>query len=81
MSNLVPIKPVKSTAIQGEGYSEEHQVLALQFAGGSLHHFRGVTPEDYAAFQAAESKGRHYATHIRGRFDSEPVDQYLNEKA
>ena len=78
--SLVPIKPVKSSAIQGEGYSEEHQVLALQFAGGSMHHFKGFSPEDYAAFQAAPSKGVHFATHIKGRFDSELVDQYRSDK-
>ena len=78
--SLVPIKPVKSSAIQGEGYSEEHQVLALQFAGGSMHHYKGVTPEDYAAFQAAESKGRHFAAHIKDKFDSEPVDRYRSDK-
>lgn len=73
---IVPLKPVKSSAINGYGYDPENRVLAVQWKGGATHHYKDVSPADHAALEAAESKGSHLMQHIVPTFDQERVDAY-----
>ena len=58
-----------STAIRRFSYDEETQMLFVTFIDGDLYAYRGVEREAYVAMQAAFSKGRFFAAHIRGRYE------------
>lgn len=63
----------KSSNVGWARYDSETQVLEIDFrnAAGekaSTYTYAGFPPEDWAAFQAAESKGKHFAYKIRPAF-------------
>lgn len=60
--------PVKSSNVKSVGYDEASQTLAVEFAGGGVYHYAGVSPKDHAALTKAESVGKHIAAHIRPKF-------------
>ena len=68
------IKDVKSSNILGIGYDPETKTLAVKFKTGVYHH-ADVSPEDHAAFMAADSKGSHYHANIKGKFKHEKVSE------
>lgn len=41
----------------------------MQFSrgAGAIYHYPGVTPDEFAAFQKAESLGTHFGKHFRSR--------------
>lgn len=41
---------------------------------GPLYRYEGVSPADHEAFLAAESKGTHFATAIKGKFKHAKVE-------
>lgn len=66
----VTMTPVESSQIHSIGHDQATNTLAIRFKGkagpGSLYHYPNFTVEQFAAFQAAESKGKHFGAHIRG---------------
>lgn len=62
-------KPVSSSNVESVSFRDG--VLEVKFKGGGLYSFHGVTEEQHRAFMAAESKGTHFAKHIRGKFKTE----------
>lgn len=56
--------PVNSKLLKTLGYHPESQTLAAEFGDGKLYHYADVSPEEYAALQAAESVGSHFLKHI-----------------
>ena len=67
--NSIPLKLCvpKSSNVHKYGYDEPSKTLAVQFVGGTkVHHYAGVLPEQFAAFDKAESKGRFHAEHFKG---------------
>lgn len=67
---IIALQDVESSQINAVGYDPETQTLAIQFKGwkgelGATYHYANVTPEDFAAFQGAESLGRHFGRHIK----------------
>ena len=69
----IPLEPVTSSNIAALGYDAEKQILAVQFASGEVYHHAEVSPESASALATAESIGRHYGKHIRGKFASEKM--------
>lgn len=62
----IALQPVDSRKLHAVGYCPERQILAAQFAvGGAIYHYEGFTPEQHAAYEAAESKGSHFGKHIQ----------------
>lgn len=59
-------QPLNSSALVSVGYHPEDQTLAVEFASG-VHHLADVTPEEFAAFQASESKGKHFHQFLRSK--------------
>lgn len=57
--------PIDSSSISSVGYSDGTMVVS--FSSGHLYAYQ-VPQEDFEAFAAAESKGRHYAAKIKGQF-------------
>jgi hypothetical protein len=80
------LTPVESSNIHSAGYDPETRVMRVRFHDythkgngvvqpGRVYEHLDVSPEDYAAFMAAESKGAHYARHVRGTFEHRKVEE------
>lgn len=69
----ITLCPCESSRIAAHGHDPVTNTLALQFKGknglGPVYHYSGFGPEDYAAFTAAESLGRHFGTVISAKND------------
>lgn len=82
---IVRLQDVVSSQIHAIGYDPETQTLAVRFTRGygekrgpgSLYHYANVTREDYDAFLAAESKGRHFGQHIKPFADKYPYQKIV----
>lgn len=66
----ITLTPVESSQIAAIGHDPETNTLAIQFKNWkgdstSLYHYEHVSAEDFASFQAADSKGRHFDKHIK----------------
>ena len=64
---------VDSSAIRGIDYEPSSRTLLVIFIDGDGYAYFGVPPELYAAFLAAESKGRFFAEQVRDRFEYQQV--------
>lgn len=65
-------QPVTSSFVKSIGH--EGDVLEVEFQSGKLARFTGVTADDHAKLMRAESIGRHFGQHIRGKFDHTAVE-------
>ena len=82
---IVRLQDVDSTQIHSIGYDPETQTLAVRFTRGygekrgpgSLYHYANVTQEDYDAFLASESKGKHFGQHIKPFADKFPFQKIV----
>lgn len=64
----IPLKACDSSQIQSYGYDAATKTLAIHFrAGKNVYTYPGFEPEQFAAFDGSESKGRHFGQHIKGR--------------
>ncbi|MGE4243668.1 KTSC domain-containing protein [Ramlibacter sp.] len=86
----IAITPVESNRLAGIGYDAETKTLAVKFPpnrtnpNGSTYHYSGVSPEFYAEFQAAESKGSFFEKRVRGggfKYERQPDEQPADETA
>jgi hypothetical protein len=73
----IALQPVESHQIAAIGHDAATQTLAIQFknskgATGSTYHYSNFTAADFAAFQAAESKGKHFGANIKPFADKYP---------
>lgn len=58
-----------SSTIAAVAYSPEAQVLTVRFKDGDrVYHHHNVSQAEFDAFDKAESAGKHYAKHLKGRF-------------
>lgn len=62
---LPPLKETTSKMLHSYGYDPEAGVLAVKFHNGGVYTYPGVSPEQFAALEGAESIGGHFAKHIR----------------
>ncbi|MEA3187773.1 MAG: hypothetical protein QOD99_1603 [Chthoniobacter sp.] len=60
---------VESEAINRIGYHHKTKTLQIQFHSGDTYRYGKVPVALYNELLAAESKGRYFREHIRGRFD------------
>lgn len=74
-------KPVSGSSLfQEVGYSPETQILEIQFlSNGKIYQYSGFTPDDWESLRTAESKGRHFGLHIRGKFEAKDVTPKVEE--
>lgn len=72
----ITLTPVTSSQIAAIGFCAETSTLAVQFfhngAPGNAYHYQNFTADDYAAFSAAESVGKHFYKHIKPFGDKYP---------
>ena len=65
------MEPVTSSNLDAAGYDPQRKILAVQFKSGMIYHYAGVEPDLAFELYAAESKGRFYSAHIRGKFSAQ----------
>jgi hypothetical protein len=66
---------VESSAFWAAAYAEDQGWLYLLFRSGAIYRYFDVARRQYQEFLAAESKGRYFGRHIRGRFPYERMDR------
>ena len=80
MTNQIPLQVVTSSQIHAIGHDPWTNTLAIQFhrgygrdqSPGSIYHYANFTADDFAAFKAAESLGKHFGKHIKPFADKYP---------
>lgn len=64
--------PVTSGAIVAIGH--EGDTLEVEFQGGQVYRYRGVSEADKDALISAESIGRHFREHVLGKYEHTRVE-------
>jgi len=59
--------PVKSSLIKQVKYMAELASLKVEFKDGSKYLYKQVTKKDYEAFMTADSKGKFFNQHFKGK--------------
>jgi hypothetical protein len=59
---------VVSSNIESVGHDPESRILEVAFKNGGVYQYFEVAPEAHKAFVSAESLGRHFREHIRGKY-------------
>jgi hypothetical protein len=63
---------VESSVLTSVGYDLDGQVLELEFVGGAIYRYFGVSVDLYTGLMTAESHGSFFDAHIRdGDFECE----------
>ena len=62
---------VESSNIDSIGRDEATGVMRIQFQNGGLYAFKGVPISTFNEFLGAESKGKYFASQIKGKYESE----------
>lgn len=75
----IELKPVKSSQIAAIGYSPETNTLRIQFLdwkekkpSAFAYDYANVTADEFAKFEAAESKGSYFGMKIKPFKDKYP---------
>lgn len=62
------MKPLDSSAIAAAGYDPATATLHLMFhSGPKVYRYHPWSPEEHDDFLGADSHGKHFHAHIRGR--------------
>ena len=73
ITRMPDLQPVTSSAISAIGYSPAAQTLFIKFPSGNVYAYPEASTDLWASFQAAESKGKFYGQHIKGKLTGSPV--------
>ncbi|MCI2809348.1 KTSC domain-containing protein [Eoetvoesiella caeni] len=76
---IIAMDSVESSQIAAIGHHPETNTLAIRFPENrkgvcSVYHYANFTDEQFAAFQAAESKGSHFGKFIKRSPDLFPYE-------
>jgi len=71
--SILPVY-VDSSAIEAIGYSEDEEVLLVEFIDSGSYLYYGVPYSTYDDFLTADSKGQYYNSNIKGQYDCEKVN-------
>jgi KTSC domain len=64
-------KSVKSSFIDSLSYDDEKNILHMQFTNGTVTSHYDCPKEVFDGMCEAQSVGKHYHQHVRGRFKTE----------
>lgn len=62
------LQAVTSSNINSIGYNPEGRKMYVKFNHGGTWEYVGVPPEVYAEMCGAESVGKYFADHVKGKF-------------
>jgi hypothetical protein len=65
-SLYLPRKPLESETLRSVGYDRGR--LQAEFTSGALYEYSEVPEREHDALMRAESPGRYFHRHIRGRY-------------
>jgi hypothetical protein len=68
-------KPLDSKMLAAVAYEPEPRTLYLRFRSGQVYGYFEVPENQYQEFLQAESRGRYFLSHIRGRFRYQRITQ------
>jgi hypothetical protein len=75
MDSKPELIPVSSSNIMAIGHDGPNKELHIQFQGGRLYIYSGVSVEMHQQLMAAESVGKHYHAHIKNKFPhKQPIE-------
>jgi hypothetical protein len=66
-------KRVNASNIRSVGYDAGQQLLEIEFSGGSIVQYTGVSPEVHRRFMSSPSAGSFYQDQIDENFPSKKV--------
>lgn len=64
---------VQSSSLQSIGYDRAQQILEVEFHGGKIYRYLGVSSDVWSALRQAPSKGQFFQNFIRDRFETTRV--------
>lgn len=67
MSEETKLTPVKSSMFRAVGYDEVSKILTVQFPTGKTYTCPDVSKDEFDAFVAAPSMGKHFNAHLKDR--------------
>ncbi len=73
LSHPMHLTPSSSNVL-GLEYHEPDKALTVHFRNGGVYRHLGVTILDYTQLLSAESVGKHYSAHIRGKYESTKIE-------
>jgi hypothetical protein len=74
MAEKVPLEPVESSNLAAYGYDAARRWLDVQFkSSGDIMRYTDVPLELAQEFGAAGSKGKFYASRVRGQFTADKM--------
>lgn len=65
----IDLEPITSSNLAAIGYDPQKNILAIEFKGGDVFHYAGISLEMALDFYSAPSRGSFYAKNIRGKFE------------
>jgi len=69
-----------STDIKSIGYEENARFLEIEFLDSSVYQFHAVPKIAHLALMTAQSKGLHFATHIKNFFPCVKITDKTGEE-
>ena len=67
------MKKVESSNIEAVGYDPNTKELTVKFKNGGTYHYSAVPSHEADALMHAESIGKHFHAHIKGKFQHQKV--------
>lgn len=71
---MVEMHPVASSNIDAVGHDASKSEMHVRFKNGGTHVFSGVDHTAFTLMRNAESVGKHFHAHIRGKHDSRKLE-------
>ena len=68
-------QPLDSKMLAAVAYAPETRTLYLRFRSGEIYRYFDFPEAQYQEFLHAESRGRYFLSHIRGRFRYQRIAQ------
>jgi hypothetical protein len=65
-AKTVELKSVKSSFIRAIGHDADRNLIHVEMLNGDVYEYPG-SADEHSAFASAESLGKHFSAHIRGR--------------
>jgi hypothetical protein len=66
---------VDSTSLASAGYDRASHILEVEFHSGAIYRYLAVPANVADELAAAESKGRYFSQHIRGKYEFMRIDK------
>lgn len=72
---MTEVTITRSGMITKLSYDESAKRLTLTFAKGGTYHYNDVPKAQFNAMLSSDSVGKHYHSHIKGKYDHEKSDE------